>query len=43
MINLTDLTLSCGLTSTNPAVIAFLDNLVPGWEGQVCAGHPHGS
>jgi hypothetical protein len=33
LVNLTTLTFDCGLTSSDPAVIAFLNNLVPGWQG----------
>jgi len=36
LVNLFDLTLSCGLTSTDPAVIAFIEALVPGWQDQIC-------
>jgi len=30
------LTLSCGLDSSNPAVIAFINHLIPGWQDHLC-------
>jgi hypothetical protein len=30
------LTLSCGLTSSNPAVIAFINHLIPDWQDHLC-------
>jgi hypothetical protein len=36
LIHLTYLTLSCGLDSSNPAVIAFINALVPGWQNRLC-------
>jgi Leucine-rich repeat (LRR) protein len=32
LVNLTTLTFDCGLTSTDPTVIAFIENLVPDWQ-----------
>ncbi len=34
LVNLTSLTFDCGLTSTDPVVIAFLNNLVPDWQSR---------
>ena len=28
--------LSCGLTSSNPSVIAFLNSITPGWQNDLC-------
>ena len=36
LTNLTSLTLSCGLDSSDPAVIAFVDALIPGWQNNLC-------
>jgi Leucine-rich repeat (LRR) protein len=36
MSSLTILSLSCGLTSNDPVVIAFIDALVPGWQNSIC-------
>jgi len=36
LTRLGDLTLSCGLTSSDPAVIAFIDALAPGWQNHLC-------
>jgi Leucine-rich repeat (LRR) protein len=36
LTQLTDLTLSCGLASSDPAVIAFINALVPGWQNNLC-------
>lgn len=33
---LSSLSLSCGLTSSDPSVIAFVDNLIPGWMDNRC-------
>ena len=37
---LTSLVLSCGLTSTDPTVIAFLDTKSPGWQDDQCLQDP---
>jgi Leucine-rich repeat (LRR) protein len=36
LTQLTDLTLSCGLASSNPVVIAFINVLIPGWQNNLC-------
>jgi hypothetical protein len=36
LTNLTDFTFDCWITSSDPAVIAFVENLVPGWQDNVC-------
>jgi Leucine-rich repeat (LRR) protein len=36
LTGLTNLTLSCGLNSTDPIVIAFLDEKSPGWQDSRC-------
>jgi len=40
LIGLTNLTLSCGLNSTDPIVIAFLDEKSPGWQANQCLPNP---
>ena len=36
LVNLAKLTFDCGITSSDPAVIAFIDKLVPGWISTRC-------
>jgi hypothetical protein len=36
LVNLTTLTFDCWITSSDPAVIAFVETLVPGWQDNVC-------
>ncbi len=36
LVNLYMLTFDCWITSSDPAVIAFVENLVPGWQDRVC-------
>ena len=36
LVNLTDLTFDCKLTSSDPAVIAFLNEKSPGWQANQC-------
>jgi Leucine-rich repeat (LRR) protein len=36
LVTLTDLTFDCWITSSDPAVIAFVENLAPGWQDNVC-------
>jgi len=40
LINLTTLTFDCGLTSSDPAVIAFLNEKSPGWQANQCIPYP---
>jgi hypothetical protein len=36
LTSLTNLNFDCWITSSNQAVIAFVENLVPGWQNNVC-------
>ena len=36
LTNLTMLTFDCWITSRDPAVIAFIENLAPGWQNNAC-------
>ncbi len=36
LINLSNFTFDCWLTSTDPAVIAFVGALAPGWQNRIC-------
>jgi len=36
LANLTMLTFDCWITSSDPAVITFVENLVPGWQNNAC-------
>ncbi len=36
LTQLTDFAFDCMLTSSDPVVIAFIDNIVPGWQNEIC-------
>ncbi|MBI5296272.1 MAG: S-layer homology domain-containing protein [Chloroflexi bacterium] len=36
LTQLTDFKFDCELTSSEPAVIAFIDTIVPGWQNEIC-------
>jgi hypothetical protein len=36
LVYLTNLSFDCWITSSDPAVIAFVENLAPGWQDNVC-------